>query len=758
MKQNNISNKISFFIVFIFYNLLQFILFPFFILLLPFLFFFKRFRYHFWNRIGFIKKSTKNSVWIHSSSVGEWNGLLPFIKILEDKNVPLIFSSYTDTGLKNIKKKSDKPSFILPFDFFLLQWVLFFQIKPQKLIIAETELWPNLIFLARLFHTPLYLINARISDKHYKSYTRFKKFYQILLNQFDLILTQDKTTFTRLKTFGIQAECQFTGTTKLDGIQKFRLSKKENTFLLKKIHATPKTKIITAGSVRGKEYQYFINAIPRLLKYFPDLKLLIVPRHLKNIPAYTKYLSEKKIEFSLWSEKSKKQVPVILVDKMGILQKLYAISHISFIGGTIAPIGGHNPVEAAICQTAIIHGNSISNNPVAFELLIKNKASIVVTEKTVYPVLLNLLKNSNLLKTLQSAPYKVLSSNTGVSKKIYDLIFTRTRMHSKKRIWGLPFIPLYYLGYKLDSALKSNRQKRIANSFVISIGNLSVGGTGKTPFVIFLTKALKNYKPAILTRGYKSKIKKNILRKAQKASLYGDEPVLLAEKTGVPVIVNSNRFEGASLVKGKHQLFILDDGFQHRQLDRDIDIVLINVAEGFTQSLLPMGNLREPFSALKRSHYIILTNTQEIDKTNINRMMTQLQTVYKHAQVFSAFYKIEGIYKKGEKTQIKKKNIFAFSGIGYTKSFQKSVQELFPKKNIVFKFWNDHHEYNQNDISLIKKYIKTGWAIVTTEKDSVKLRDAKIFPYTINIRIKLNNEKEFLSQIKKQVGEFYEKK
>jgi len=446
------------------------------------------------------------------------------------------------------------------------------------------------------------------------------------------------------------------------------------------------------------------------------------------------------------------------VDKMGVLQKLYAISHISFVGGTIAPMGGHNPVEAAICQTAIIHGNSISNNPVAFELLIKNKASIVVTEKTVYPVLLNLLKNSNLLKRLQAAPYKIFSSNTGVSKKVYDLIFTRNPIHSKKRIWGLPFVPLYYLGYKLDSTLKSKRQKRISDSFVISIGNLSVGGTGKTPFVIFLAKALENYKPAILTRGYKSKIKKTILRKVQKASLYGDEPVLLAEKTGIPVIVNSNRFEGASLVKKKHKLFILDDGFQHRQLYRNIDIVLINAAAGFTQSILPVGNLREPFSALKRCHYIILTNTQAIAKTDTNRMMKQLQTVYKNAQVFSAFYKVEGIYKKGEKTQIKNKNIFAFSGIGYTKSFQKSVQELFPKKNILFKFWNDHHEYNQNDIVLIKKYIKTGWAIVTTEKDSVKLREANIFPYTINIRITLNNEKDFLSKIKKQVGEFYEKK
>lgn len=758
MKQNNTLNKIIFFMVFIFYNLLQFILFPFFILLLPFLFLHKRFRYHFWNRIGFVKKSTQNNVWIHSASVGEWNGLLPFINILEHQNKPLIFSSYTDTGLKNIKQKSDKSSFILPFDFLLLQGLLFLQIKPKKLIIAETELWPNLIFLAHLFHIPLYLINARISDKYYKSYIKFKKFYQILLNQFDLILTQDKITLNRLKNFDIQTKCQFTGTTKLDGIQKLSLSKKEKSSFLKKIHATTKTKIITAGSVRGKEYQYFINAIPRLLKYFSDLKLLIVPRHIKNIPAYKKYLSAKKIDFNLWSENSKKKVPVILVDKMGLLQKLYAISHISFVGGTIEPIGGHNPVEAAVCQTAILHGNSISNNPIAFELLIKNKASIVVTKKTVYPVLLNLLKNFHLLKKLQTAPYKVLSSNTGVSKKVYNLIFSHNLIHSKKRIWGLPFVPLYYVGYKLDSTLKSKKQKTIPESFVISVGNLSVGGTGKTPFVILLAKALKNYKPAILTRGYKSKIKKVILRKTQKASLYGDEPVLLAQKTGVPVIVNSNRFEGASLVKDKHKLFILDDGFQHRQLHRDIDIVLINAAEGFTQKLLPVGNLREPFSALKRSHYIILTNTQAIAKTDTNRMMKQLQSVYKNAQVFYSFYKVEGIYKKERKAQIKNKKIFAFSGIGYTESFQNTIYKLFSNKEIQFKFWNDHHKYNKIDIALIKKYMTNGWAIVTTEKDSVKLREANIFPYTINIQTTLNNEKKFLSQIKKQVGEFYEKK
>ncbi len=173
---------------------------------------------------------------------------------------------------------------------------------------------------------------------------------------------------------------------------------------------------------------------------------------------------------------------------------------------------------------------------------------------------------------------------------------------------------LYYAGYFIKKKNSLKKQRRLSHK-VISVGNLTLGGTGKTPLVIALAQGAvkRGFKPCILTRGYKGKVKDpTFVSKGNGAiiniSEAGDEPVLMAQRLrNIEIIKGKDRYE-AGLLSKKSDLFILDDGFQHWRLHRDVDIVLIDAVRGFgNKRLFPLGPLREPLSALKRGDIIVFT-------------------------------------------------------------------------------------------------------------------------------------------------------
>ncbi len=305
---------------------------------------------------------------------------------------------------------------------------------------------------------------------------------------------------------------------------------------------------------------------------------------------------------------------------------------------------------------------------------------------------------------------------------------------------------------------------------VISVGNISTGGTGKTPFVILLAKILNGMgkKPAIIGRGYKKKKKgmvivsdgKNILTDSSQA---GDEMVLLAAKTGMPVIAHEKKFLAA---KRAVELFnpdclIVDDGFQHRYLARDLDIVMVNDKTFTEPCLMPYGRLREPLEGLQRADVIC-------HDFNFNMKLFAGFIVNKECLVVNYKIKSDEIctlndartLNDDEITALKKSGVIALSGIANPGRFKDFAGSTGITVKYHYKF-GDHHNYSLKDMIALKKGCNTYKAdkIITTEKDAVKLKNFSGFfeknnldVYVLRIKYELLTGGE---DLKKKIKELF---
>ncbi len=266
---------------------------------------------------------------------------------------------------------------------------------------------------------------------------------------------------------------------------------------------------------------------------------------------------------------------------------------------------------------------------------------------------------------------------------------------------------------------------------VISIGNITAGGTGKTPAVIFLTKILseRGVRCAVLSRGYGRKTAGTQLvtdgnRPIEDWRNFGDEPTLIARSLpGIPIVVDSKRHRGGMfLVENfKPEVIILDDGFQHRSIERDLDIVLINSKDKKSDhKLLPFGLLREPLSSLRRADILIFTKTNLMQpKEFLNKSVASAKKPY-----FSSTLEAEAPASFNGETLLVKKGtrVVALSAIADTNGFITTLKQLGVEIVDHFNFV-DHYAYRQLDLERVAEQVKSHnvKAVITTEKDMIKL-------------------------------------
>jgi len=285
---------------------------------------------------------------------------------------------------------------------------------------------------------------------------------------------------------------------------------------------------------------------------------------------------------------------------------------------------------------------------------------------------------------------------------------------------------------------------------VISVGNITVGGTGKTPMTIYLAQELKQagYRVAIVSRGYKGGAERqggivsdgsSLLMDSERA---GDEPFMMACRLkDIPVIVGKSRFEAGRLVVSKFQpdVIVLDDAFQHLQLKRDIDIVLLDHDQPFGNThLLPRGILREPLTAMTRATACILTRCRDDSEETTRSSIATLKSILPQTPVFKSSsvpycYTVKNgdgpplqpvsiFFTAHDLGDIKNRKIFGFSGIARNDDFQRTVKTLGFDITGFLEF-SDHHRYTASDLKIILRTAgETGARqLITTEKDYVRL-------------------------------------
>jgi tetraacyldisaccharide 4'-kinase len=270
---------------------------------------------------------------------------------------------------------------------------------------------------------------------------------------------------------------------------------------------------------------------------------------------------------------------------------------------------------------------------------------------------------------------------------------------------------------------RARRARAVAlKGSVVSVGNITWGGTGKTPLVELIARSLKDKgrKVAVLTRGYK-----------RRASEMGDEPFMLSGKLpGVAVIVNPDRIKGADEAVKAHgaDTLILDDGFQQWRIKKDLEIVTIDAGNPFGNgSMIPRGILREPLSALKRADVFVLTNGDPLTGSGLLKARlvglnpAALIVVARHAP--AGFYMLFDPLKASAAGPVAGKPVALVSGIGNPASFRRLIERMRISVARTFDY-PDHHRYADADIDAIMRGVRQQniETIITTEKDADKLR------------------------------------
>jgi tetraacyldisaccharide 4'-kinase len=334
---------------------------------------------------------------------------------------------------------------------------------------------------------------------------------------------------------------------------------------------------------------------------------------------------------------------------------------------------------------------------------------------------------------------------------------------SARRPLLLPLAPLYGLVLATKRRLFQwgwLKQDRLQKP-VISVGSVSAGGAGKTPVVLMLAKTLRHrgYAVRILTRGYKRRSQNTMrVEPFDEAAWHGDEPVLLAQRSAVPVYVGANRYQAGVMAEQnepteKLVVHLLDDGFQHRQLARDVDIVLLTQAD-VEDSLLPAGNLREPLSAVAEADIVVLRE----EEADVLRSVVAGLSKPKKAPAIWVIRRSLSLGEGGAVALPTKP--LAFCGIARPESFTKmlAAHGYEPMDAVIFP---DHHAYDEGDVHRLLERARRVEAngFVTTEKDAVKLtpilRDhlETLGPIVVaRLGVELLHERESLAQLIAMVG------
>ena len=358
-------------------------------------------------RIGILKNGFKKSVWIHAASVGEVNAVKPLISQLLQKysHKDFLMTTMTSTGLEAAKTISPKLVVSLfPVDASFIQRRFFNKINPELIILIETELWPNMLHIARKRKIPVVMVNARISDKSFPKYRNLRFFWKSVWKAIKAVNAQSEKDAQRF--IGLK----FDNVVNAHNL-KFCLDLHEfdKATLRKELGYSKSDFIVVWGSSRPGEEKLFKKVFISLKEKINNLKVIIVPRHLHRVPQVSDIFKE--FDFKLYA-KLDNPGEILIVDEMGILNMIYALSDVAVIGGSFYNFGGHNPLEPAFYGTSTIIGKYHHSCRDSVDRLLENDGIIVSDKKKLADDIMNLYNNVEYRKKLGSNAKQTLGLNS----------------------------------------------------------------------------------------------------------------------------------------------------------------------------------------------------------------------------------------------------------------------------------------------------------------------------------------------------------
>jgi len=383
-----------------------------------------------------VKQSLTNShvLWLHAVSVGEVNLCTQLISVLESRipNTRIVVSTTTSTGMGELQRRLPAHIVKIYYPIDRKKWVhrALSVIHPEAVVLVEAEIWPNFIWRLRDKRIPLFLVNARLSNRSYRGYKRFGFLFRPLFASFTGVGAQNETDAGRLRELGCTAESvHVVGNLKFDAAQLNERRLIDVPDLLRRLGVPEGAPVIVAGSTHAGEEAILGGQFKRLRQQFPELFLIIVPRHFERGKDAGRDLDSKGVKFVYRSEITAStrfqpnEIECLLVNTTGELKYFYEHATIIFVGKSLSAHGGQNPIEPGALGKPIVFGPNMENFAAVVEAFLRNDGAIQVRDASGLEAAIGeLLADPGRREQLGRNALKVVRENRGSIERTVDMI------------------------------------------------------------------------------------------------------------------------------------------------------------------------------------------------------------------------------------------------------------------------------------------------------------------------------------------------
>ena len=371
---------------------------------------------------------SRPSIWIHAVSVGEVLAVSELVRALRGDfpELKTVVSTTTDTGHRLVASRfGDENVFYFPFDFSFSIRPWLSALHPRLIVIAETELWPNFFRLAKQSGARVVVVNARISDRSFPGYRRWRTFLRRILAGVDLFLAQTAEDARRLIAIGAPAEKVLTA-----GNLKYDVPPPSEPPIVRQLHTAlaKSAPVLVCGSTVAGEEELLLDAFNKLSARHPRAVMLLAPRHPERFDEVACLVEQSHIPLTRRSQWNGGALAgaVLLIDSIGELSSLYALADLAFVGGSLVPRGGHNVIEPAQHAAPILVGEHTENFRDVVELFKNRNALRVVNPANLAVTFLELLEDDDARRVLGQRALETLRSQQGATQlaltKIRELL------------------------------------------------------------------------------------------------------------------------------------------------------------------------------------------------------------------------------------------------------------------------------------------------------------------------------------------------
>lgn len=370
-------------------------------------------------------------IWIHALSVGEVLSTRPLIGALKKRcpGIPIVLSVKTTQGMKVAKQEIAQEVddlFFMPLDCKRAVERIIRAINPSIFILVETDIWPGIISCLKNRGIRTVLVNGRVSPGTFRGYKKFRFYFKKILNDIDLLLMQSDLDRSRLMEIGVSSNrVRTTGNIKFD--QEWHpMDKQEHEKWMSILGLDSLSIVIVAGSTHEGEEEPVLRAYKKLLDRFPGLILVIAPRkpdRVKDIESIGNTLGLEVMKRTGLEGNKGQKYNVLILDTIGELGRIYGLASVSFVGGSLVPIGGHNLLEPASLGCPVVFGKHTHNFVLMSELLLEHKGGIRIEDPDdLYDALEDLLSDHDKMEKMGKNAKKFVDENSGAVNRIMDSI------------------------------------------------------------------------------------------------------------------------------------------------------------------------------------------------------------------------------------------------------------------------------------------------------------------------------------------------